>query len=113
MALASYRLLPTLQLLYSQIGQLTTMRHALDEVYDEYLAVKFEQGNENKETGSKQPHHCVGRGPSLWKKLASNIQANLRPSTSSTSAFENSSLGIVGTTGCGKSTLVDLILGLT
>ena len=38
MALAGYRLLPSLQLLYAQLTQVSSMRHAVDEVYDEFVA---------------------------------------------------------------------------
>src|SRR5213079_2127015 len=38
MALAGYRLLPSLQLLYGQLTQISSMRHAVDEVYDEFVA---------------------------------------------------------------------------
>src|SRR5206468_95259 len=37
MALAGYRLLPSIQLLYSQLTQVSSMRHAMDEVYDEFV----------------------------------------------------------------------------
>src|SRR5436309_917568 len=40
MALAGYRLLPSLQLLYAQLTQVSSMRHAVDEVYDEFVAVE-------------------------------------------------------------------------
>ena len=116
MAFAGYRLLPTLQLLYSQINQLTTMRHALDEVYDEYLAVErsLEQGNENR------GNRLEASSPLCWKRAITLEEVSFQyPGTESPaidklnlSIPKNSSLGIVGTTGCGKSTLVDLILGL-
>src|SRR6059058_1037296 len=40
MALAGYRLLPSLQLLYSQLTQVSSMRHAVDEIYDEFVAAE-------------------------------------------------------------------------
>src|SRR6059036_2998564 len=40
MALAGYRLLPSLQLLYAQLTQVSSMRHAVDEVYDEFVAAE-------------------------------------------------------------------------
>src|SRR5437867_1535584 len=43
MALAGYRLLPSLQLLYSQLTQVSSMRHAVDEVYDEFVAVETDR----------------------------------------------------------------------
>src|SRR5216117_67545 len=43
MALAGYRLLPSLQLLYAQLTQVSSMRHAVDEVYDEFVAAETEK----------------------------------------------------------------------
>src|SRR6516165_6406278 len=43
MALAGYRLLPSLQLLYSQLTQISSVRHALDEVYDEFVAAESDR----------------------------------------------------------------------
>ncbi len=43
MALAGYRLLPSLQLLYSQLTQVSSMRHAVDEVYDEFVAAETDK----------------------------------------------------------------------
>src|SRR5437763_2825200 len=43
MALAGYRLLPSLQLLYAQLTQVSSMRHAVDEVYDEFVAVETDK----------------------------------------------------------------------
>jgi ABC-type multidrug transport system fused ATPase/permease subunit len=40
MALAGYRLLPSLQLLYAQLTQVSSMRHVVDEVYDEFVAAE-------------------------------------------------------------------------
>src|SRR5437773_11681165 len=42
MALAGYRLLPSLQLLYGQLTQISSTRHAVDEVYDEFVAAATE-----------------------------------------------------------------------
>ena len=43
MALAGYRLLPSLQLIYAQLTQVSTMRHAVDEVYDEFVAAETDR----------------------------------------------------------------------
>ncbi len=46
MALAGYRLLPAVQLLYGQITSLTTQRHSLEEVFDEFLAAENAAGKD-------------------------------------------------------------------
>src|SRR5262249_10985167 len=43
MALAGYRLLPSLQLLYSQLTQVSSMRHVVDEVYDEFVTAETDR----------------------------------------------------------------------
>jgi ABC-type multidrug transport system fused ATPase/permease subunit len=116
MALAGYRLLPALQLLYSQITQLTTQRHSLEEVFDEFLAA---ENAADKDAESADGH--LSAPPRLrWtqgitlENLSFHYPGVDKPVIDHLSLTipKNSSLGIVGTTGCGKSTLVDLILGL-
>src|SRR5437870_678345 len=49
MAVAGYRLLPTLQLLYGQVTQFTSMRYALDEVFEEFAAAERDEKSGNVE----------------------------------------------------------------
>ena len=116
MALAAYRLMPAFQLLYSQLTQLTTSRHALDEVFDEFVALEQAAGKEHTaDDGS------FSRPPALvWHRELRLEQLSFRYPKANKPVIENlslvvpkrTSLGIVGETGCGKSTLVDMILGL-
>jgi len=116
MALAGYRLLPALQLVYSQLSQLGTNLYALDEVFDEYLAAESYLGKD-AEGGSG---HLEAPTALRWNDSITLENLTFRyPGTNKTVIEDlnlmvpkNSSLGIVGTTGCGKSTLVDIILGL-
>jgi ABC-type multidrug transport system fused ATPase/permease subunit len=116
MALAGYRLLPALQLLYAQLTQVSSMRHAVDEVYDEFVAAETDRSVSPGRSGD-------GRVP--LKPLRLNDAITLRevsfryPGASrlaldglSLSIGKNTSLGVIGPTGSGKSTLVDLLLGL-
>src|SRR5207247_2095835 len=116
MALAGYRLLPSLQLLYSQLTQVSTMRHAVDEVYDEFAAAETD--------GSVSPaisSDALARArPFPWNDSITLREISFRyPGASrpvldefSLSIAKNTSLGVIGPTGSGKSTLVDLLLGL-
>jgi ABC-type multidrug transport system fused ATPase/permease subunit len=116
MALAGYRLLPSLQLLYSQLTQVSSMRHAVDEVYDEFVAAETD--------GSIPPAITSDRvmpaTPLRWNdaitlhEVSFRYPAAARPALNGISLIiaKNTSLGVIGPTGSGKSTLVDLLLGL-
>ena len=116
MALAGYRLLPSLQLLYSQLTQVSSMRHAVDEVYDEFVEAETD--------GSVSPaisSDALARArPFRWNDSITLREISFRyPGASrpildefSLSIAKNSSLGVIGPTGSGKSTFVDLLLGL-
>jgi ATP-binding cassette, subfamily B, bacterial PglK len=116
MALAGYRLLPSLQLLYGQLTQVSSMRHAVDEVYDEFAAAETERS-----TSSMVSTEPVAPVQALtWNKAITLCDIGFQYPGVSRSAIEglstiipkNSSLGVIGPTGSGKSTLVDLLLGL-
>jgi ABC-type multidrug transport system fused ATPase/permease subunit len=116
MALAGYRLLPALQLLYSQLTQLASMRHSLDEVYDEFVAAESDR-NISERSDSKNLSRAK---PHAWDQTITLDQVSFNyPDGSkpiidglSLTIRKNSSVAFIGPTGSGKSTLVDLLLGL-
>jgi ABC-type multidrug transport system fused ATPase/permease subunit len=116
MALAGYRLLPSLQLLYSQLTQVSSMRHAVDEVYDEFVAAETDRSIRLV----KGSDALAQAAPFRWNDSIALREINFRYPAASRSALDgisltipkNTSLGVVGPTGSGKSTLVDLLLGL-
>jgi ATP-binding cassette, subfamily B, bacterial PglK len=116
MALAGYRLLPSIQLLYSQLTQVSSMRHAMDEVYDEF--VEAETDGSVSPAISSDP--LARARPFRWNDSITLREISFRyPGTSrpvlealSLTIPKNTSLGVIGPTGSGKSTLVDLLLGL-
>ena len=116
MALAGYRLLPSLQLLYGQLTQVSSMRHAVDEVYDEFAAAE----NERSAPGIVSTEPVTPVQPLTWNNAITLCDIGFRYPGVSRSAIEgvstiipkNSSLGVIGPTGSGKSTFVDLLLGL-
>jgi ABC-type multidrug transport system fused ATPase/permease subunit len=112
MAMAAYKLLPNIQTIYAAATTYSSNLHALDEVVEEF------QDQEKLSLAAQLPKRSLGR-------LSFNEQLDLRSvsfrypsaSTNVIDAFDVkipafTSLALVGTTGCGKSTLVDLILGL-
>ncbi len=116
MALAGYRLLPAVQLLYGQLTQVSSMRHAMDEVYDEFVAAETD--------GSVSPaisSDSLARArPFRWndsitlREISFRYPGASRPALNEISLIiaKNTSLGVIGPTGSGKSTFVDLLLGL-
>ncbi len=116
MALAGYRLLPSLQLLYAQLTQVSSMRHAVDEVYDEFVAAETDRS-----ISSALSSEALARAkPFRWNDSIILQEVSFRyPGTSrwaldglSLTIARNTSLGVIGPTGSGKSTFIDLLLGL-
>ena len=116
MALAGYRLLPSLQLLYSQLTQVSSMRHAVDEVYDEFVAAETDGSIPSAITSDR----IMPATPFRWndaitlREVSFRYPGASRPALNGISLIiaKSTSLGVIGPTGSGKSTLVDLLLGL-
>ena len=116
MALAGYRLLPSLQLLYSQLTQISSVRHALNEVYDEFAAAETDKSIRPEIIGDA----LAPARPLRWSDAIVLREVGFRYPGASRPALDglsltipkNSSVGVIGPTGSGKSTLVDLLLGL-
>jgi ATP-binding cassette, subfamily B, bacterial PglK len=114
MAVAGYRLVPALQLLYSQVTQFTSMRYSLDEVFEEFVAAE-----RDKESGHVEISFGKAR-PIDWKDSITLDEVSfIYPGTNrlvldrfSVTIQKNTSVGFIGPTGSGKSTLIDLLLGL-
>jgi ABC-type multidrug transport system fused ATPase/permease subunit len=109
-ALTGYRLLPAMTLVYTQIVQALLCRHGIDEVYDE---LRNEKKVAFEALGTKEQ-------PLRWSKSIEFSGVSFAYETSTSNVLQNigfiipkfKSLGIVGSTGSGKSTLVDLLMGL-
>ena len=117
MALAGYRLLPAMQLLYGQISQFSLMRHALDEVYDEFQSVA--QLDESERDTAFVSGEFSRTSPLEWNfsirfEKVSFSYSGANEAVVSDLSFEipkNKSFAIKGPTGAGKTTIVDLLLG--
>jgi ABC-type bacteriocin/lantibiotic exporter with double-glycine peptidase domain len=104
---AGYRLVPTLQQIYGSFAQLTSVGPLLNKLYNDLKSLKAFNKNQDQE--------FLTYNKAITLK---NIYYNY-PDSSRT-ALKNISLsipvksrvGLVGATGSGKTTLVDIILGL-
>lgn len=110
-AFAGYRLMPTLQQLYKQLAELRFSRPTLDSIFDEL------QGLEQSMV--VVPERQQATLPALRKqvelrnicfKYARAPQPALSDVTVTIPA--QATVGVVGSTGSGKTTMIDLILGL-
>ena len=116
MALAGYKLLPSLQLLYSQLTQVSSMRHAVGEVYDEFVAAETKSSippaTRSEPLARVRPY--VWNNAIILRGVSFCYPTVARPAISRVSLTipKNTSLGEIGPTASGKSTLVDLLLGL-
>ena len=112
MALAGYRLMPALQLLYSQLVLVAANNYTLTQLEEEI----FEIENENV---SFQETPCLSKELNFNQGIILDKLTFFYPNSSfptlkdfSLTITKNESIGIAGPSGSGKSTLVDLILGL-
>lgn len=112
LALAAYKLLPTLQLLFSQLVTVSANNYTVTQLEEEILQIERETVQVSEEQTSIAPltfereikldnlTFCYSAG---GLPILKNFTLAIR---------KNESVGIAGPSGSGKSTLVDLILGL-
>ncbi len=113
MAFAGYRLLPALQLLYSQLVTVAANKYTLTQLEEEILEIE-------KETAATTPGNNPSALPFAFnrelrlEKIAFQYPGALAPVLDdfSLTISKNESVGVAGPSGSGKSTLVDIMLGL-
>jgi ABC-type multidrug transport system fused ATPase/permease subunit len=105
---AGYKLMPALQVIYNSYTSLRFARSGLKELHNEIMSLKLEK-SENNKLGSVSLNQNIELKniyytyPSSIRPTLNNINMTIR---------SKSIVGIVGSTGSGKTTLVDIILGL-
>lgn len=110
-AFAGYRLMPVLQQIYQSITRLRFSKTGLDSLYNDLINIQKakEQKNTNKDftkvtfENSLSLNNVSFNYPNTKKTSIKNINISIKP---------YSKVGIVGPTGSGKTTIVDIILGL-
>ena len=105
---AAYRLMPALQQIYSSITQLTFIGPSVDSLYNDFKNLKSLNANQ-------EDQNILSFNENITLK---NVNFNY-PETSKASLIDinlsipsRSTVGLIGTTGSGKTTAIDIILGL-
>ena len=106
-ALSGYRLMPALQEIYASFSKLITVGPSVNEMYDDLKTLKPINFNQDqgilpfyKDINLKNIHYNY---PNSSRTVLKDININIKAKTT---------IGLVGTTGSGKTTIVDIILGL-
>ena len=104
---AGYRLLPSLQGIYNDISQLRFVDAGLDSVYDDLKNLNSFKSIEKKKIVLVKKSIVLKninyQYPNVSNKVLNGINLQIKA---------GSTIGIVGHTGSGKTTLIDIILGL-
>lgn len=113
-AFAGYRLMPALQALFTNWAQVRSCTGVLDLLYRELLTEEASYNNDIKIEGiDTDTNFSFHRGFSLrdisftYPRVTDEVIHNLNLLIE-----QNTTIGLVGSTGAGKTTLVDIILGL-
>ena len=106
-AFAGYRFMPALQQIYSSLTQLKFVGPVLDSIYEDLISLEKETENNKKEKidfkDSIELKKVFFTYPNESQPVLKNINLSIKC---------KQKIGIVGGTGSGKTTTVDLILGL-
>lgn len=109
-AFAGYRLLPVMQQIYFSLSRLHISSHSLDIVYSEMMKYCDEAKVQTELTAKPLAMHnkLSLEGATFWYQNAQapairNIDIEIN---------RTERIGVIGRSGCGKSTIVDLLVGL-
>ena len=106
-AFAGYRLIPAVQQIYGSMASLKFTNQSLEALYNDITSLHLNKNVESSEMINFEKKitlmNIFYSYPNSNKNALDNISYTIRSKTT---------IGIVGTTGSGKTTFVDLILGL-
>ena len=109
-AFAGLRLFPALQMIYRQLGTLKVTKPAVDELFADMM--ETEAKADALAEGSRPPCPSTSGSSSPASAMPIRRPAVPRCRASTSPSPPAASIGIVGGTGAGKTTLVDIMLGL-
>jgi ATP-binding cassette, subfamily B, bacterial PglK len=116
MAVAAYRLLPAIQSLYSDLTQISSSTHYLQEVYSEFEAATAlpERRYQRLQRNAQKPPPLEWNDRIIFNQVTFSYPGAPRPVLDHVSIQirKRTSVAVIGRTGSGKSTLIDLLLGL-
>jgi ATP-binding cassette, subfamily B, bacterial PglK len=104
---AGYRLMPALHQIYSSISQLTFIGPSLDKICNEFKDLKKFKLIKNQELLSFNKKITLKNIDYNYPNSSRRVLSDI-----SLSILSKTTVGLVGTTGSGKTTVVDIILGL-
>ena len=108
-AFAGYRVMPAIQLVYASFSQLQYHKAAFENLHNDYLSISRDEAEDSKSlnpitfTKSIQLKDICYTYPSAEKSSLHNINMVIKC---------KQTIGFVGSTGSGKTTLADIILGI-
>ncbi len=107
---AGYRLMPAMQQILAAVGSLKVMQAPLDQIYNSF---SNDVGWEEKEP-TESPDRLSFKNELLIKNLSYRYTGHekLILKDVNISVKHNEIVGLIGATGSGKTTLIDIILGL-
>ena len=104
---AGYRLMPALQQIYISFTQLTFIGPSIDKLYKDLKGIKINEHLDYYEQiylkNKISLKNIYFNYPNSSKLALKNVSLDIKI---------NSTVGIIGTTGSGKTTLIDILLGL-
>ena len=104
---AGYRLMPAVQQIYSSLTQLTFVSPSVDKLY--YDLKNLKSYNKNQEENILTFNNEINLNH-IYYNYPNTSRTTLRDISLTIPA--KSTVGFIGSTGCGKTTTVDIILGL-
>lgn len=107
---AAYRLLPAIQVIYRTLSQIRFIEPAVSKIYNDLINLQPKLINEKVDNPKKLNLNKVLKLKNIFYSYPNTSRTTIKNIDINIPAF--STIGIIGKTGSGKTTIIDLILGL-